>query len=353
MLAIIQPAQRLLAMGIALAWLAACSASTTAAAAHGDEYLLVAAGSSLAAHPGPNPLRGRDGRTEARERPQGAYHVFRYVAEAGPWLEVESVAPPREAGHCYTGVPGLEGLRLRLFVSRLDVVPVLTRALSVSYDDDTWVSFRPGVALGAALAGMADHQADRHEVAVDGLVFAVTVPGDAIGTRYLPAAAAARAPVAGQLQGDLYYGHSRKVHLGNATDAPVVADAFFTRTGQLRVHARTTCTDLGGVAAPAAYGPLPAASAPRVESGIIPCWRVGARARAWWPDGTPVGASTQYVNLGVEGRADDTMSGRRCFDVPLRPDRPTGQALPGDETLPLCFAPADLTRVSCPAQPGR
>ena len=327
--------------------------------AGGDRFVVLAGDTELFAAPAAGAPHARVGPAAA----PGTGHLyprrsaFRLVAEHGDWLEVETIAD--DTPHCQRNNHILWGLALRLFVHRAALQPVLTRELALRYEDGTSVTLRPGTPLaplpfaGEALppGPGAGPGGAPFEVSLEGSLFTVVVPPDAVGTWYRLGAPFDAPPSADYLHATTLLADAgrSKVSLFLSSHAYYVHATRELGAGRLLVTLRTTCSEIVAVSAGpvvTAFPVRPRAAGGAYEASTEEGLHVAAGAAvAWAADGRAAGAVVLAHPLRYDRPLERTAA-HACFEVALS----TGPAPPEERTLPLCFAAAALVDVA-PARP--
>lgn len=297
-------------------------------------------------------LLAREGRAFAPVELRGEPRLelawaMRLVGQQGEFALVETLA---ETGpHCHDGPGELEGLRLRFFVRRTDLLPLTRKEVRLSFPDQTSVILAPGLALEPLGTTWYIHAGFFR--------LRVRVPEEAIGLSY---AAPPRASETERLAQD----HPRLLdrffaHELVPWNAPVVLDAepSVLVTGHTPVFAeellpaesvlvtlKSRCIELVAIAHPlfqltlfqaGRYGGSGAWTFPEEGDRTV----VTAGATIYWADGTVAGAvetPTSFHGIGgVHG-------GRQCFVRLLRQEEDDANPLP-EHRMTLCFDPKDLS----------
>ena len=225
-------------------------------------------------------------------------------------------------------IPGLERLRLRLFVQPQDIARVTTRAVALGDDLElprAGLALEPGLVVLPAEAG---HEG-LSRVLVGPLVVHAPLPADAVGRVFTPN----RRLVGGDEERALAPlatlrlprgASARRAWSGDVDDAaqlvgadrasrwaaPTYVHRMKRHPGGAWVQVRTTCAELAGV--------LPADQVVRAEhpefqtpaaiaTAAGPAWRIRRRAALSWTSGGPAGEVARRVLLAREpAYADDT-----------------------------------------------
>ncbi len=283
--------------------------------------------------------------------------VARFIADAGDLLEIETLGTePDPLLHC--GVTGednwdfaqaLASYRLRVFVDRAAVVPVLERTLRRSFSDGTSVVIGAGLPVDASEEGLLHF--GRFQTTQR-----LTVPAKSseVGTTYTPArirpgAAALRELMPGWRQ-EKTPSKSWFIASGDSLATVGHDGSALLTTGLSWPAARVTRID-GGVLVPLDDGacvklvakasradvfeapePVPPRY-PRVSISLCVGWSdtcVRPGSTVFWPDGRVAGTT---AGDGLTRAFDAGLPGHQCFHVTL-------QGVNG--SLPLCLRDSDI-----------
>jgi hypothetical protein len=325
--------------------LAACAARAphpvAAVPVAGDHYVLVDPDAAFYTAPSLDAERVRSVASAAdgeRLRAGGHFLVHRLIAERGDFVEVETLAASPWSAHCHGDLESLRGLRLRLHVRREALAPVITRPVRVAFADGTAISLAPGVGLrplpGTGISAVTHDQ----------ISFALRVPDDAVGDRYVPGAHFAtdeterEIPWDAARRGALHYGGSARLRV-----APLPVGALFVYASR----------EVPGAAIATLQSPCARYEVRVDPSAIVPYSPLGglvggllagpppfavAGAPLWFRSGAPAGRAVDEV--GFDGETERA-GARRCFRkafgfVPK--NEPPGS----ERFLTLCVDPANL-----------
>jgi TonB family protein len=312
--------------------------------------------------------------------PSAAGMTVNVVGEQDGRLVVETlVTEPTLEHHCAATLDGLSDFRLRLYLAREDLLPVLTEGLVHELGDGTTIRLARGVPVPAGSA----------ELLVRGTAVRVPVPAERTGRFYEPAQPFARAGQEGEivpLDGHaLTYGGHTLDESSLYRDADRVLRFGVTeRTGEALVTVRNPCleatvlvssarlhaepsyrgrygmlgSDDSGHFLASPYGGAFAAAGDDEDVwggltgtevgeafgvgglGLVgtgrgaKAYEVKAGAAIVWADGSPAGQVTADHEFATPPRDE---GGRSCFDAPIV----TGQA----STVTLCFAAGDVGEI--------
>lgn len=292
-----------------MVWLAALLAASPAGAA--DSYVLVKANAWLASSPGGS-VRAR-----AVEQPGGVLVALR-SGDSGGAVQIETIT---HTDHCYDSVT-VGGLSLRLFVDPSDVLPVLTREVTVS-DGSDGITLAPGLYAGPG----AD------QVTYGDGVYSLDLPDDAVGDRYSPVLFDGRIGLTGSLSPGTAVSSSSgaiRIDAAGAVGAGVAGDA-------LTIQDRCMVLSLAGQASKVT-GSVPTTS--RSGVGVAKQLTVSAGAPVTWEDGSSAGTALKMTLL--YGTSDEVFvkPGRVCMRY-----RGWATDLTASQALPLCFDVDDVERV--------
>jgi hypothetical protein len=254
---------------------------------------------------------------------------YRFVAEHGDFVELESLGDGEDA-HC-TWSGSFEGVRVRFFVRRADLVALVTRAFDASWPNGTAISLLPGVPLEATGGGA-------YSVGANGFRFPLALPGDTVGITYQ---VAAHVPEAVQPR---YVQRDAPMRFGDGL-VPIEiqnANTYVYREAKheagLLVELRSRCARLTVLVAPSAIhtGDPPEAIGlePAPPRQLQPDrWRAPAGTTLYWPDGSAAGSVVAALTLSGEG---DMVGSRRCYGT-VRGDFYRSAFNPEKRTMVLCF----------------
>jgi hypothetical protein len=232
------------------------------------------------------------------------------IADHGAFVEVATI-PGEE--HCHDA-PGLAAYRLRLFVARDDLHPVVASPVSIRYPDGTWAE----LGVGLAVAPSTDHDAEGRLIVAaraGGAIARVAAPVDAIARSYARAAHGGREPAADHVSIDgpvvrLGLGGDPRLGIDLGGDAAVPA-VLGDRDDFLEVRAR--CAALG-VTFPADLGvTVDGGRAGGARGGSLPVLPAGTPLT--WRDGAAAGVVADDVPLFDDAEALD--DGRSCIPVSI------------------------------------
>ncbi len=342
-----------------LLFLAALLANA-AGAAEGpcDEFVLVRHGAAL--HPSakatsvlaPGAACCSDAEATAR-----SYWIMRFVAERGDFLELETLGYRPSSDHCETGFNPYLGedaansifkYRLRVFVARGDVVPVLVTDFAQKYPDGTALKLETGSAVEAGGPEGEFHVRHSHwDVDVDRFSFEASVPASVVGFKYRlgrsrpkdefelpmsdgydytlksegPFALDGKRVVSVRARAEKKFAGRRKANRVLLRERTSCAEVWFSVPLSDVVRSKPREDSEGGVVGGSLCGILRDGAPTRALAG----------ARLFWPDGTRAGSLLQDDTL--YGPSKKTPRGLTCFDVPIDQSR---------SVLPLCLEPEDL-----------
>ena len=119
-----------------------------------------------------------------------SFLVLKQTSESDGWVGVETLSRAESSRHCAsTGVSmAAINIRLRGFVQRADLVPVVGRLTEQSWPDGTSARLSTGVPLSPRV----DPGTGEREVLLDGVSFPLVVPSDAVVLRYTTTGRTAR-----------------------------------------------------------------------------------------------------------------------------------------------------------------
>ncbi len=118
-----------------------------------EGYVVTAVGTRLRLEPrhdAPWVVTARTDDLDRLRKLRLGHDVYRFVADHGALLEIESTGEPIsqvDGQHCETGPRELSSLSVRFFVERRDLLPVVNRPLAISHADGTALRLLEGVAL--------------------------------------------------------------------------------------------------------------------------------------------------------------------------------------------------------------
>lgn len=277
-------------------------------------------------------------------------------------IVIETLGSAPADHHCAAVLPGFRGVRLRFYVARQDLLPVLTAELEHDFGDGTTVRLAPGIPVPPGAA----------TVLVRGIPIRVPVPDERLSRVYEPRPAFPAGGYEGVLrpagQGDVlrYGGEPLAEEQLYREGAAVLRYAAMPRERDALVVVRSPCLEvLGAVTAERLHPPPPSPTrGAKSERGAdVPddedAWRalleehrlaeqrrrspgytVEPGTAIQWVDGSPAGWTTGKHEL-MQPRHD--VDERACFDVPLRSTENTA--------VVLCFAANDVLG-SAPARPS-
>lgn len=283
---------------------------------------------------------------------------LRVIGRRGAWLAVQTGDrdDDTDGTHCTGPMPGLAGLRLRLWLREADTLPVLATTQAAQFANGTGYLVPAGVALGPPVAKLEDGAAWHGVQAVEYLT-TLRLPASAIGRCYAPAAALS-APATASADSALIAKGTR-LQLGDGAllvvgqDDGRWADLILPAPGD----SSAVIAQLDGGCA-RFWVKVPRTALSRSAGGLGLLGSLGHGPARWqwrrgtalyWPDGRPAGETTQAVDVGRDLGSTD---GRRCFAWPLGSWWPKGQQPPQSaglaaHELPLCSAAGDVV----PPQP--
>lgn len=322
-----------------------------------DRVLYESADLARSSSPPPRELRDQG----CGDIPMGLFRVGKdfgdVVSVDGPLSKEESTEglcrEPTPRSSLRSPPPRFEGA----FVRRVDIVPVTTRAVAMDLSDGRAVRLSAGVALRI--------DGDRATPAFAGLSAAsLSLPAAAVGLSYshpdkrpeLPPSSEEK-PLVCTVEEPAQLGVSvgpsnpivkREVpcHLAHAEAVALTQDGPLLDVGLSRhFTAKGATARAGNVALVTLESDCAAlrvsiatptfdAGACRAGIGLFPSsHRVPARARMFWPSGSPAGSLGEEL---LVGEAESKASGRSCFSV-----RVSGATI---TEAPLCFDAADVRK---------
>ncbi len=340
-------------MRLRLAHLIILTSIPTCAQAAEQRYVLVWEDAFLHAAPRADAPRARAAAwPEGRAGRLGQVRVFERLAEQGDWVQVANThdETPGVSDHCADPQWNLYDYRLRLWVKRSDLAPVLMKTVTTEFEDGTAVSIRAGAPVEPGEGPML-------RVAADGRAVRLSLPDDMIGTAYRPARrlaadlpGGARKCPGGYLAKDaeLTIAGKRPVaraHIGYPRTCLAKAEKIGQRH---RVSLRSACLDL------TAWTTKPPREEARGGGGVMGALsgtdkvlvkvRKGAQVR--WPDGSPAGTTRQAVWFAPEQIEGDEPG---CAEIPLTYHKDEGMPSEAEQFLPVCFDKADTQRARRPS----
>ncbi len=335
---------------IACLQLTACGGAQTGATdTETGRYTLVRRGAWLWAAPDQERYRARDPLFNSDKGLVADVTVWRVVGEKAGWVQVENLPGNRPAGHCYRGERGLDEVRLRLWVQRMDLAPVTIGRFSATWGDGSHIILDPGISVGRKRVLRGVNPIEVRPVAFDGMTLEVTMKDSDIGTIYEPGKGFEITTRREHLDrtGEFFYGDGRRVDLATEGEPLLVQKQTYVTPTEVHYQARSRCYDVRFTGKPDATLAASSAGNPILAGGVVPCWRAVAGTPTVWPDGTAAGTARMNINFGDHGIASSEAAGVRCFEVPLRRVWPDGVAPSAEANLPLCFAETRLEKLVC------
>lgn len=276
------------------------------------------------------------------------------VGEQDGRLVVETLVTEPAEHHCAATLDGLADFRLRLYLARTELLPVLTEELEHSFGDGTKLRLARGVPVPAGST----------ELDVRGTKIRVPVPAERLGRYYPPGSPFSKHDDVGEVlpypgHGLTYDGRTLDEASFYARGGNVLRFGVVERASDALVTVRNPClevTALVSLERLRSITPIPGTLAgymdePRsspYEDALAAATLAGPGATTKvhavksgtpisWADGRPAGQVTADHAFETPPRAE---GGRSCFDAPLA----LGQAT----TVTLCFAPGDVDELVVP-----
>lgn len=254
--------------------------------------------------------------------------AVRILSLEGDLYEVENITAEDEVGSCAPLQPELAHMRVRLWIPKDSLVPVLDVPTTVPIDEHTKITLAPGV------PAFATDEEDEFDVRAEGITWRVKLPAVPTATWYRPAAPMDFTGAVGSL-GSWYSmtldgkqfppmgaaGRQMGQLYGDASGTTwVFADEV--KDGEARVRVKNPCMDVEGVVVTDARGGAPTTGTPPATSRRRvyprpPTVLAGTALR--WEDGAPAGIVVAPLALPGTKRAqgDDV-----CIGITTEPGAP-------------------------------
>jgi hypothetical protein len=328
---------------ISLTFLVACSLAAPVRdpmelpADHVNEFVLVWEDAWLYTDRSEQAQRAREVVEPVRDADHlGKVRVFRYRGVAGNWVEVETLVGRIADRHCASTTPGLSNLRIRLYVKRADLAPVVKRDSFTEYDDGSAIELAAGVPVSEPRKESGGRAI--YTVQTDAFRLATGLSVDSVGLAYVPSPHFSMVRTGQMVKGDLPLTFG-----GGARLAPLTAAAAYSVYDSKPAGAATLVTlhsNCGQYVVAVTPQDVLAEDAPPV-SPVPPLAPIGqglharTNAIAYWPTGAAAGYAATDEPLGQEVEGSGP---RRCF-LALLNGKPQP---PIETTLRICFDPLDV-----------